>query len=75
MRRRFHGCDFKMKVTNGLFIICMGLLIIMFSPKYGSDRQANPVMLIIGLIIAFVGGITVFIRLKQDRKNKKDGEK
>lgn len=62
-----------MKFTNALFLISIGLLVIMFSPNYGSNGLANGPMLVIGLIIVIAGSVFLVSSIRKNRKNKKSG--
>ncbi|EUJ16728.1 DUF3188 domain-containing protein [Listeria aquatica] len=56
-----------MKLANSLFIVCIGLMIIMFSPSFGKNGAASMPMMVTGLVIAAIGAIYVFKGLKNKK--------
>ncbi|EUJ27185.1 hypothetical protein MFLO_13495 [Listeria floridensis FSL S10-1187] len=59
-----------MKIANSLFIVCIGLMVIMFSPSFGKDGAASTPMMVTGLIIVAIGVLLVVTGIK---KNKGQG--
>ncbi|WP_099224014.1 MULTISPECIES: DUF3188 domain-containing protein [Listeria] len=63
-----------MKISNGLFIVCIGSFIIMLSPIYGKDGAANMPMMFTGLAIAVIGGIFVYRKIKKGKNDQDQGD-
>lgn len=56
-----------MKLANSLFVVCIGLMIVMFSPSFGKNGVASMPMMVTGLVIVVIGAIYVFKGLKNKK--------
>ncbi|KGL39043.1 LPXTG cell wall anchor domain-containing protein [Listeria booriae] len=54
--------------ANGLFIMSLGLIIIVFSPTLGGTSTNLPMMLT-GVLVVILGALMVFLKKKKDKKS------
>ncbi|EUJ22647.1 DUF3188 domain-containing protein [Listeria grandensis] len=54
--------------ANGLFIMSIGLIIIVFSPSAGGNSTNLPMMLT-GILVVILGALMVFLKKKKDKKS------
>lgn len=54
--------------ANGLFIMSLGLIIIVFSPTMGGNSTNLP-MMFTGILVVVLGGLMVFLKKKKDKKS------